>query len=198
MSLDKAEIKQATFHQVGVLIDDSLEQAKNDVHVAQGASVGLIQTVKKVEGLGVHIDKDLDEGKYESIGSLEVAKIAKMYLQRAVAVMRSDAMSFEQRRLMAQGRVTAFEQTVALTKKLHDIETRKIEAIRDAENEIANESSGSNGRDRRVYSDSRAIGIHPGMTIKQRRIAEERLTGETSSSPKKSKVRRLATDGSNS
>lgn len=189
MSLDKAEIKRATFHQVGVIIDDSLEQAKKDYSVAQGANAGLIQTVKKVEALGNHVDQDLDEGKYESMGPLEVAKIIKVYLQRAVAVMRSDAMSFEQRRLMAQGRVTAFEQTVAMTKKLHDIETRKIEVIRKDEVEVAEESSGSNGR---------ATGIHPGMTIKQRRIAEERLTGETSSSPKKPKVRRLASDGTDS
>src|SRR5210317_1862113 len=120
MSLVKSEIKCMTIHEMGVLAEGTLEQAKKDYHLAQGANGGLVQTIKKVESLAKHVDQDLDEGKLDVTSPLEVAKHIKVYLQRAVAVLQSSAMTFEQRTLMAQGAVSAFERHIAATKKIYD------------------------------------------------------------------------------
>lgn len=193
MSLVKSEIKCMTIHEMGVLAEGTLEQAKKDYHLAQGANVGLVQTIKKVEALAKHVDQDLDEGKLDVTSPLEVAKHIKVYLQRAVAVLQSSAMTFEQRTLMAQGAVSAFERHVAATKKIYDNELQKIKAVQSAETEEQETPQNSNGRS------SHVVGVRPGMTVKQRRMvaAQNRLTGETSPKPKK-KVRRLATDASDS
>lgn len=197
MGLDKSEIKRAVINELGASIEDALEQAKRNVYLSQGANIGLIQTIKNVEKLYHHVDRDVDEGKYNSCdGPLVVAKLVKGYIQRAVAVLESGAISYEQRRLMAEGAVKAYEQNVAMTKKLYDIESQKIEMIREVESEELQGSSSSNGR-----SGRRVTGIRPGATVKQRRMQEDlqsgSLTGETSPAPKK-KVRRLASNGNNS
>lgn len=193
MSLFKSEIKRATINEMGALAEDTMEQAKKDYHLAHGASVGLGQVRKKIEGLAKHVDQDLDDGNLDMSSPLEIASYIKKYLQRAVAVVNSDAMSYEQRMLMAQGASMAFERYVGTTKKLFDLETQKIEKLKEVEAEEEETSPGSNGRYRRV------AGVRPGIPVKQRRIAEDqtRLTGETSPKPKK-KVRRLASDASDS
>jgi hypothetical protein len=186
MSLEKSEIKCAVIHEFGNAMDDALEAAAKDVHLAQGAHAGLLQTEKKVAALAVHVDKDLDEGKLDLDSSLEIAKIIKVYIQRAVAVVHSDAMSYEQRVFMAQGRMSAFEQNVKLAKKMYDMESRKADAVREAESD----PSKSNGQGRHV-------GVRPAATIKQQRLAEEeagRLTGETKpkAKPKAKRTRKAA------
>jgi hypothetical protein len=185
MSLEKSEIKCAVIHEFGNAMDDALEAAAKDVHLAQGAQSGLLQTEKKLAALAAHVDKDLDEGKLDLDSSLEIAKIIKVYIQRAVAVVHSDAMSYEQRVFIAQGRMLAFEQNVKLTKKMYDMESRKASAIRDAES-TGDDPSKSNGQGRHV-------GVRPAAPIKQRRLAEEeagRLTGETK--PKAKRTRKAA------
>lgn len=191
MSLVKSEIKCATIHEMGALAEDSMEQAKRDYHLAQGASVGLAQAVKKIEGLGKHVDQDLDDGKLEVSSSLEVAKFIKKYLQRAAAIVQSDAISYEQRMLMAQGAAKAFEKYVSTTKKLHELESQKVEMIRHAASN--NESLTTVVRTRRDN------GAHPGLSVKQRRLIEEQhsLTGETPSKPK-IKMRKTRADAKDS
>jgi len=189
MSLEKSEIKRAVVHEFGATMDDALEEARKEVHLAHGAHTGLLQIAKKVQELSAHVDKDLDEGKFEAMeSSLDIAKYVKVYIQRAVAVVESGAKTFEQRHLMAQGRESAFAQSVAMSKKMYDLETARINSLRQAEaEEQSGESdksngSGSNGRTRRV------VGTHPKATVKQRRLAQEAdnsLTGETTGEKKK-------------
>jgi len=187
MSLVKSEIKCATIHEMGTLAEDSMEQAKKDFHLAQGANAGLVQAVKKIEVLGKNVDQDLDEGKLEVTSPLEVATIVKRYLQRVVAVIRSDSMSYEQRMFMAQGAEKALKNYVGATKKLFDLESHRIETLKRAVEEDVEENASM------VLHAQRGNGKHPGMSVKQRRLIEEHrsLTGETSSKPKKMKVRRI-------
>jgi len=196
MSVEKSEIKKLVIGELGATVEDQLEVAKREVDQSHGAHIGLLQVIKKVEELGKHVDRDMDEGKYNDLdGPLAVATVIKLYLQRAVGVIGNMSKVYENRHLMATGRVSAFGDSVKLFKKLQVIEENKVENIRAVMEK--SRSDGSNGEDK----ERRVTGIRPNMTIKQRRQVEveANLTGETEDKkPKVRKMRRILKDAENS
>lgn len=160
--MDKGEIKAATVHELGCKFEDMLEASKQDESRNEGAKTALFAASKKVLELQVHVDKDLDDGAFGDVdGPLAVAALIKKYLTRAAAVLESGAASAENHRLLAQGRSTAFVQMIDNMKKLHDLELEKSVQRKLAEAEEV----------------VRHIpGVHPGVSMKEQRLAEETPT----------------------
>lgn len=156
--MDKGEIKAATVHELGCKFEDMLEASKQDESRNEGAKMALLVASKKVTELTLHVDKDLDEGAFGDVnGPLAVAALIKKYLTRAAAVLESGATSAENHRLLAQGRSTAFLQMIDNMKKLHDIELEKS-----VQRKLAD-----------IEGDRRVPGLHPGLPLKEKRLAEE-------------------------
>lgn len=158
MGLEKAEMRAAGIHDVGVRMDDLLEASRKEVVQCEGASLGLLQAVKAVNDLNPHVDKDVDEGKFD----LETAKLIKLYLGRASQATQNLAQNARNQQMIAAGRVQAFETSVAVTKKMYDAESQRAAAIAEAESDPAN-----------MTLRSRPAGVHPPRTLKEMRLAEE-------------------------
>ena len=159
MSLESVELRAAGMHEVGMRMDDLLEAAKGEVLRCEGAQLGLLQAVKSVNDLMAHIDKDVDEGKYD----LEVAKIAKLYVSRASELVQNLARNASNQKIAATGQVQMATVAVTITKKLYDGEVGKRNAIAEAE---ANPGE--------VTARNRPEGVCPPPTIKEQQLAEER------------------------
>ena len=157
--MDKGEIRAATVHELGCKFEDMLEASKQDESRNEGAKGALHLAAKKVSELQAHVDKDLDEGVFANLdGPLAVAALVKKYITRACSILESGAVTAENHRLMAQGRSTAFHQMIDNMKKLHDLETEKVaqKKAADAEGVLR-----------------RAVGTHPGVSLKEQRKLEE-------------------------
>lgn len=160
MSVEKAEVRAGAMHEVGVRMDDLLEAVKADVHRFDGAASGLLQCVKAIEGLLAHVDKDVDEGKYD----LEVAKVAKQYIARAVQVAQNLGQQSSNQKILSIGKVQMGEAAVATVKKMHQVETGRAETLARVEQTPEDD----------VDLRSRTAGARPPMTIKEQRLAEEK------------------------
>ena len=157
--MDKGEIKAATVHELGVKFDDMLDASRRDVDRNEGAKLAMLGAAKKVGDLAVHVDKDMDEGVFSNLdGPLAVAKVVKKYITRACGVLESGYQAAENHRLVAHGKVLAFEQMVGNMKKIHDQEMEKVRQRL----EVATSEPSADVR-------SRLVGMAPARTLKEQR-----------------------------
>jgi hypothetical protein len=164
MSIEKAQVKVGTAHEIGCRLDDALEAATKDLYRLEGAAQAFRQAAQSVEGLAKHVDREMDEGKFD----LETAKLIKKYVERAHQMMTNLTMQADNNRMAQTGKVSGAEAAVQLVKKFRDDEERKAEALRvalaaraaEAEAPVADEGP-------------RPVGLRPGASIKERRLAEE-------------------------
>jgi len=168
MNLDKSELKIGVAHELGCRLDDTLESVQKDVLRFEGATQAFLQAAQAVEALLTHVDKDIAEGKF----GLEVAGDIKKYLVRASQVSANLAKQAENNRLIHSGRVQAMEMSVKIVKKFQEDEATKVANFKKAlsEGAIVEEASGLGP----ALGGPRPVpGIRPGMSIKERRLAEE-------------------------
>lgn len=157
----KSEVKIATAHDIGVRMDDLLEAAKNEVAQASGAQAALNESAKAVAKLLAVVDTDITGGLLD----LEQAKFAKLYVNRAVAVLENLARHTSNMLMTANGKVAAFEKSVQSVSVYQEAEKTKMRQVLEAPAAAA--------------TDEGAVPVvehvtRPGMTLKERRLAEER------------------------
>ena len=161
MSIEKAELKILIATDIGASIEDSLEAAKKDMYRQEGAVTSFGQAAKACEMLCEVVNKDLDEGR---VASMELAEAIKLWLTRAANAQRNLARNAENGGMSAGGKVAALEGAIALIAKYRQVEQLKIAQARVAVPEAPQ---------------SGETGVHaarfPSMSIKERRLAEERL-----------------------
>lgn len=172
--MNKGELKAAVVYEIGCKVDDMLEGATLDVARNEGAKNALMMATKKVSNLAVEVDRELDGGDFDKLGDpMEVAKLVKKYVTRAVAILESGAAGAENHRLISQGRAQAFELMVANMKKIRDGELEKAR--------VRETDGGSRGH---------AVGVEPKPSIKARRLAEDDLVSDVSDTPDTPVVKR--------
>jgi hypothetical protein len=159
MSIEKSEIKVVAAHEIGCRLDDALEASTKDLYRLEGAVTAFKQAAQAVEGLAKHIDKEMDEGKFD----LEQAKIIKRYVERAHQMMTNLGIQSDANRVAQTGKVSGMQQAVQLAKQFRDAEESKAQTLRVAYEKL--QSGEDPGR--------RSMGLHPGMTIKEQRLAEQ-------------------------
>jgi len=188
--MDKGELKAAVVHEIGCKTDDMLEAAKTEMSRHEGAKLALALASKQVAALGNHVDKDMDAGEFSNLdGPLEVAKAIKKYLQRATGVVDSGVASAENHRLIAQGKVQAFELVVGNMQKLKEIELAKSKVHREREAQLAAAvKDGEAEADKPEAEESgkpREPGTAPKVPLKARRQAEAVVPSSKAQKPVK-------------
>jgi len=128
-SKDKALIKVGTANQIGVLIDDQLEQAESGPATCAACSSACIDAAKKVRGLVDIVQAEVDAGELDAAE----AKAAIKYLTRAVTVVESESRAWALRKHQADGVVRGLKAAVAAVKRVHDEEARKAAAAPEGE-----------------------------------------------------------------
>ena len=154
MNIEKAELKINIANDIGASVEDSFESAKKEMYRQEGALSSFGQAAKACEMLVEVVNKDLAEGKIES---LEHANEIKLWLTRAANAQRNLARQAENLGMAASGKVAALEQTVAMIAKYRHAEELKIAASR-----LVNPEDPAQAN----------IG-RPGLSVAQRRKLEE-------------------------
>lgn len=164
MSLMKSEIKASTTFDIGERIDEKLEAARGMVHYATGGAAGLRQGSKLLEGLFEHVKKDIEAGLLDKTEGepLKVAEHVNRYIKRCMGVLENLATAADINVVRNQGKVEALEVVVKELKRNYDDETQRAAAQRASE-----------GSADVLPIRGRADGVHPGMSLADRRKAEE-------------------------
>jgi len=150
----KSEIKAAAAHDIGARVDDLLEEAQREAYRASGAQAALLEAAKVIQKLHGYIDDDVDKG----VCDLVAAKLAKIYVTRAMAAVESMSQRANNIQVAAQGRTQGLEAVVRSVKTYHDVEKAKSD-VPDAPTDVP-----------RIPGTSESP--RPAGTIKQRRQAE--------------------------
>lgn len=150
----KSEVKIAAAQEIGVRMDDLLEEAIAEVHQAAGAQTALLEAAKAIAKLHEHVSTDMDGGLYP----LDVGAKIKAYVNRAITALESLAQRAGNMQMTAHGRKQALEKVVLSVKSFKDNETTKL-----AEIHLSEKTSSAKITETRI----------PQVTIKERRLAEE-------------------------
>jgi hypothetical protein len=167
-SAEKSEIKAAAAHDIGVRVDDLLEEAQREAYRASGAQAALLDAAKMIQKLHEHVDKDVSDGAYD----LVAAKWAKVYVTRAMAAVESMSQRANNIQLAAQGRVQGLQEVVRSVKSFHDLEVARAAAPPP----VNVPGTGEPAR--------------PGPTVKEIRQAEDREKADTVPPPAPPKKKR--------
>lgn len=168
----KSEVKIAAAQDIGVRIDDLLEQAKSEVAQTNGAQMALNEGAKAVAKLMAAVDGEIDSGLLD----LPTAKVAKQYVGRAVAMLENLSRHMGNLTLAANGKVDAYSKAVASVKTYQDAEQVRLQGAL-AQVAAAGAEVGT------------AAAPRPGKTIKQLRL-DEATTSKTNTPDKPKKTQK--------
>ncbi len=170
MSIEKSEVKVAAAHEIGCRLDDALEATTKDLYRLEGAVTALKQAVQIVESIGKVVDKDMDDGRF----GLEEATHIKQYLHRATLMVTNLQTNAESNRVAQTGKIQAMETAVKIAKNFKDAEDAKAQTLRTA---LAQARANGTSEERRP------VGGHPGLTIKEQRLAEAAAQSASTEAP---------------
>jgi FtsZ-binding cell division protein ZapB len=127
MSIQKSELQAAMATNIGASIEDRKEAVQKEIQQYDGASQALSQAMKSLEGLFQHVDKDVEEGKYEGKdGPLEVASVAKDYIKKAIGLLDNLATSSKIQGVRARGKAEGVQAAMDVVKKIRDRAEAKV------------------------------------------------------------------------
>jgi hypothetical protein len=165
MGLEKTEVKMAAVHEVGMKLDDFLEAAKREVAETNGA-----QTMARIVGQRLMERSKALDVAFQAAGNTlekETYDALKKVWSEALTVAGTLAKSSEEQFYRCQGKVSALEASVKMTKAMHDASLGKLRAI--AEGSLVLEESGQlPGQapgDAAVIPMRREVGTHPGNPL---------------------------------
>lgn len=166
MSLLKVEAKIGAVNELGCRLDDSLEAATKDLYRAEGASAALKQIVVSIENILKSVDKDLEGSDFD----LQQVSAIKKYVDKVRQVAVTQSNNAESNRAAQTGKVQGFQQAVQVAKKFKDEEMSKIQLLQSAisQGTIVKTEQGLV----QAAEGPRPPGVRPGMSIKERRLAE--------------------------
>lgn len=178
----KSEVKIGAVHEIGCRLDDNLESITKDLYRAEGTASVWSQVLSTVESLNRNVDKEIDDGKID----LETATNVRRYLSQLLNIASASTKQAEQNKAATSGKVQALQMAIQITKKYKDEELAKLQVlqvamekgfVKQAENgELVKEEG------------PRPEGVHPGMSLKQKRLAEEKASTTQDNSQEKKPV----------
>lgn len=121
MSLEKSEFKQAVLTEVGVKVEQFLDECEKRVQQAHGAKAALQLQAKNTLLIANAIDKELAE---EDLGTI---KLVKDWVMKTYHALNSAAQHATNLELQIQGEVAAQKQVHDMLQKQVEFERNKIE-----------------------------------------------------------------------
>lgn len=175
----KSEVKIGAVHEIGCRLDDNLESITKDLYRAEGASSVWSQVMSLLDSINKNVDKEIDDGKID----LQVATEIRRYLNQLINTAITSNKQAEQNKAATSGKVQALQLAIQITKKYKDEEMAKLQVLQVAIEKgfVKQAEDGSTVR----IEGPRPEGAHPGMSMKQKRLAEELTTAYQNNSQEK-------------
>lgn len=159
-------------NEIGEALDKQLQLAESQVQQYVGGNSALRMGAVKVGELGVHVDKDLNEGKLNFETELVASAYIKGYIRKASEVLLNLAEKAKSEELIAHGRVASIKESMEVVKKHCTVAKARAEQLVAQTQEAAKEAvegpSEAPEGDRR----NRRPGQHPGPSSLDERRAE--------------------------
>ena len=164
--LTKIAVKKGTIDEIGNKLDGLREEAERHSQQFEGSITSLKRAANHVLNLHKNIDADFDAGKIaEGMTANEARGLLKRWIERAYGVVDNLAEQAGALKQQAIGKQTAFKTSIEFAKKMMEAEIIKEERFIASQNGEVIGDVDKTGRPQ-----SRPDGVHPGASIKQRRL----------------------------
>ena len=132
MGFEKAEVKMATMHNMGVKFDDMLDSAKRQMSEYDGGIKALNAAAKKIEDFCNIIDQDIENGKFNRFGdeALRAAELMKKWILRSVGTCVSMVEGAQVNRTKVSGKIEALETVITFTQNQYNATKVKSDNIK--------------------------------------------------------------------
>jgi len=161
-------------NEIGEQLDKHLQAAENQVQQYIGGSSALRLGAVKVSELGIHIDKDLADGKLAFDSELAAVSYVKSYLRKASECLLNLSEKSKTEEMISHGKTAALKESLEIVKKHAVVAKSRTEQLLAAMEEAAKEAAhpdaipSTSEMDRR----NRRPGQHPGASSLDERRAE--------------------------
>jgi hypothetical protein len=182
--LTKIEMKLGCLNEIGVKLDDFKENCEEEITMLKGA-VREFKTVKeKIATLHGHVDKDLDNGTINGkLQPLQISSYVKRYISRAVETVGAYSDTLNTRQIQQASESKAHKRSIDYVKKLVDQEKLKAQNIQkaldkghvvlDSFGDVKPSMKDEQGNVIPLKGRKRPTGVHPGKSIKARRLQKQ-------------------------
>jgi hypothetical protein len=178
--LNKSEFKAAFAHSLGCDSDDDLEAAERDALRYTGRVQAARLLEQKISQVIAKLKRDMDDDVPPPFPDREGLKQAVHYLGMCLAQASTLARQSDNLRLQMEGKAMAFTHTIKRLAKLKDDAEHKGAAVAAAAHSVAQD-----GR-----PPVRVVGVHPGPSLKQQRLAEMTGNGNGANGTAKKKAKK--------
>lgn len=173
MTIEKAEIKQATYKEVGVRVEEMLDQTERAGHEAAGARKALLAHLQNLIGIQAATDAELEK----SIPDAATLKLIKEWLGKTIISTQQFSRHWGNVELQMAGEAAGHKATHDMLQKLITISEGQQETLKEA---IAqgDVKVAEDGELEAVPGAHRPVGVRP-MSMMQQRRAEETAASAT-------------------
>lgn len=181
MSIEKSQIKILVSQNLGKDLEQTKEELEQRLFQKKGGTEALKFAAKRIAELNEITEEEFKDGKYDEIlkDPLELTKFVKRKITQAVHSVDNLATNAEVAFYKIQGEIDGVNKAILKVKKIYDEEhgkLRKIQAALEEQRAIENEGDiEKNSDDSTARSNPPLTGVHPGLTLKQKRLREEAL-----------------------
>jgi len=185
-------------NEIGEQLDKQLQAAENQVQQYIGGSSALRLGAVKVSELGIHIDKDLAEGKLAFDSELTAVSYVKSYLRKASECLLNLSEKSKTEEMISHGKTAALKESLEIVKKHAIVAKSRTEQLLAAMEEAAKEAMSPDAipstseLDRR----NRRPGQHPGPSSLDARRAERDAALAAEPQPEAAEAQLEETSGS--
>jgi hypothetical protein len=167
-TVEKAEIKILTAHDIGADIEDMMEQARKAEHMHEGAKLALGDASRKVNALADHLKKSIEDGELK-LGEVDapqkIEALVRKYIVRAVNLLENLSLIAQNSQIGSAGMVAAYKNAMRAPVKVMEGERKKMEALKEA----LEEQQRTGDPDLILRPVARAAGTHPGNPLADRK-----------------------------
>jgi len=163
-SIDKLEIKQAAYKEVGVRLEETLERVETTQHEAAGARKALTIHIKNLLTLVTAADGELEK----EIPDAESLKLIKKWLGRAILSTEQFAKHWSNVELQLTGEAAGYRATHDMLQKMVTVSQQQVESAQVPGNVVLE----ADGELTALPGTQRTTGVRP-MSLKQQRLAED-------------------------
>jgi cell division FtsZ-interacting protein ZapD len=153
-SLLKSEVKISTAQEIGIRMDDLLEQARQEVQNTSGALAALNEATRAISKLLDIAEEDITNETLD----IAAGKSVSFYINRAITILENLSRHTGNMQITANGRVQAYERAVQSVSAYQETERDRLRAL------LAHiEKTGKDNTE----------ATRPDPSLKEQRLAEE-------------------------
>lgn len=169
MGIEKAEIKIGLAKDLGRKYAEMAKALDVTLHKIDGEQEGYKKATLSLKSIYQRVDDDLDAGRFEGLGPLEIAKVVKTAITQVGGCLDNLTEEARASKFKTQGRLDGLVKAIEVVQKVADSEQGKISALVAALEEAdlsSSEGSTAQGPSRRP------VGHRPSASIAAQRKAE--------------------------